>query len=227
MAVYLLVVLALLIWQERRERDGRLDAALWLLTAGVVGGRLVHVAVNWSFYAERPGEIIHLAAGGLSFQGAVLAGLLALALFARLTAGGDAPGRLSDLLGALIPLLALGLAAGWLACLWSGCAYGKALPPPQRFFTPDWPDLYGVQAFRLPSQLFGLALAGGLLAASRGLARRPGLFLALCGLGDFLIAFSRGDQQLALGPLWMIQWLDLLIVAAGLLLMVVRLTRSE
>ena len=107
---------------------------------------------------------------------------------------------------------------GWLGCLLAGCAYGRPVPPPQRFYTPDWPDLYGVLAFRLPSQLLGILLAVALLAGARRLQARPGLFLVILGAGDFLIAFTRGDQLPAWGPLLAIQWADLAVVLLGLVM---------
>ena len=103
-----------------------------------------------------------------------------------------------------------------MACLLGGCAYGRPVPPPQRIFTVDWPDLHGVYAFRLPSQALGVLLASILLLASRRLSRQPGLFLALLGLGDLLIAFTRGDQMVVWGPLTPGQWADLTIIAIGL-----------
>jgi phosphatidylglycerol:prolipoprotein diacylglycerol transferase len=218
LAATLLLALAWLAWTGFQHRDGRLDAALIALAAGVLAGRVAHVLGNWEYYAERPGAIP--AGGGLSFHAGLLAGLAALLAYAwwrQRRAPGDGPG-FTRLLGALVPALALGLLGGWLGCLLGGCAYGRAVPPPQRFYTPDWPDLYGVRAFRLPSQALGLALAAGLLVAAGVLVRRPGLFLILAGLGDFLIAFTRGDLAHPWGPLQAIQWADLALIAAGLAL---------
>jgi phosphatidylglycerol:prolipoprotein diacylglycerol transferase len=221
LAASLLVALAWLAWTGRRQRDGRLDAALVALAAGVLAGRVVHVLGNWEYYAERPGDI--LAAGGLSFHAGLLVGLAALVAYTwwqRSRAPDGSPG-FTHLLGAVLPALALGLVGGWLGCLLGGCAYGGAVPPPQRFYTPDWPDLYGVRAFRLPSQALGLALALGLLLAASWLADRPGLFLILYGVGDFLVAFTRGDLAQPWGPLHAIQWADLSLIALGLALEVV------
>lgn len=218
LATFLLLALAWLAWTGWQRRDGRLDAALIALAAGVLAGRAAHVLGNWEYFAERPAAIV--AGDGLSFHAGVLAGLVALLAYAwwlqrRFPDRG--PGFM-PLLGALVPALALGLLGGWLGCLLGGCAYGRAVPPPQRFYTPDWPDLYGVRAFRLPSQALGMALAAGLLVAAGTLIRRPGLFLILAGLGDFLIAFTRGDLAHPWGPLQAIQWADLVLIAMGVAL---------
>ena len=119
---------------------------------------------------------------------------------------------------ALVVPVSMGLLGGWLACLLRGCAFGRAIPPPQRFYTPDWPDMVGVHAFRLPSQALGMALAVALLLTAGLWKRRPGLFLIVLGVGDFLIAGTRGDLSLAWGPLLAVQWADLAIILAGVAL---------
>lgn len=227
LAISLLLALAWLAWTGRQHRDGRLDAALVALAAGVLAGRVAHVLGNWEYYAERPTAI--LAGGGLSLHAGLLAGLAALLAYSwwrQRHTPGEAQG-FTQLLGALVPALALGLVGGWLGCLLGGCAYGRDVPPPQRFYTPDWPDLYGVRAFRLPSQGLGLALAAGLLVAAGALTRRPGLFLILAGLGDFLIAFTRGDLAHPWGPLQATQWADLALIAMGLTLEIVARRPAE
>jgi phosphatidylglycerol:prolipoprotein diacylglycerol transferase len=223
LAACLVLALAWLAWTGRRQRDGRLDAALVALAAGVLAGRIVHVLANWEYYAERPGAILSLVEGGLSFHAGLLAGLAALLAYAwwQQDRTADRGMGFTRLLGAVLPALALGLVGGWLACLLGGCAYGRPVPPPQRFYTPDWPDLYGVRAFRLPSQALGLALAAGLLVIAGWLVARPGLFLILYGVGDLLIAFTRGDLAQPWGPLQAVQWADLALVAVGLALEVV------
>ena len=216
----LLAGLAWITWRERRQRDGLLDLVLLALLAGLIGARLVHVLVNGGYYAERPAEILLPLDGGLSFHGGLLVGLGIVALLALAGSPGH-PGSVRRLLivaAALVVPLSLGLLGGWLACLLRGCAYGRAFPPPQRFYTPDWPDLVGVHAFRMPSQALGMALAAALLLTAGLWTRRPGLFLIVLGVGDLVIAWTRGDLFLAWGPLLAVQWVDLAIVLAGVAL---------
>jgi prolipoprotein diacylglyceryltransferase len=225
LALALALALLGLAWQERRQGDGRLDAALWALLAAAAVGRLAHLLANWATYAERSGEALRLIGPGLSLHAALLGGLAGLALYAGRSAAapGRAGRRFRELIAALAPALAFGLAAGWLACWLGGCAYGRAIPPPQQWYTFDWPDIFGVRAFRLPSQLLGLVLAGGLLFACLVGRRRPrfdpvryaGLLLLAYGLGDFLIAATRGDLPPPWGPLLAVQWADLALAAAG------------
>ena len=216
----LLAGLVWIAWRERRQHDGLFDLVLLALLAGLIGARLVHVLANGAYYAERPTEILLPVDGGLSFHGGLLAGLAIVALLALAGSPGH-PGSLRRLLiaaAALVVPVSMGLLGGWLACLLRGCAFGRAIPPPQRFYTPDWPDMVGVHAFRLPSQALGMALAVALLLTAGLWKRRPGLFLIVLGVGDFLIAGTRGDLSLAWGPLLAVQWADLAIILAGVAL---------
>ncbi|MFZ2486546.1 MAG: prolipoprotein diacylglyceryl transferase family protein [Anaerolineae bacterium] len=212
--------------QQRRGRDGALDIGWLAVIVGIAGARLVYVWVNSEYYSERWLRVLDLRDGGLSWYGGLLAGLLALLVLGWPNEGPrpePSLARLQRRLELLTTPLAIGILGGWLACLLAGCAYGLAIDPPQRFYTPDWPDNFGVLAFRLPSQAFGLLL--GLLLLARPLRRHPGLWLIVLGLGQFGIGWTRGDLTLTWGPLHASQWLDLGIVLFGLVL-VARSRRS-
>jgi phosphatidylglycerol:prolipoprotein diacylglycerol transferase len=220
MLVTLLAALGWLAWQQRRGRKDALDLGVLVLAAGVLGARAGHVLANWAYYGEQPAANFDLRDGGLSWHGGVLAGLAALALAAAWRHDRAAPytAPLRDMLALLVVPVAIGLLGGWLACLLAGCAYGLPIAPPQRFYTPDWPDNYGVLAFRLPSQLLGMLLALLLLLLARPLIRRPGIFLILLGAGSFLIAWTRGDLPVSWGPLRATQWVDLVLILVGVAL---------
>lgn len=220
MLVAILAGLGWLAWRQRRGRRDALDLGVLALAAGVLGARAGHVLANWAYYGEQPAAVFDLRDGGMSWHGGVLAGLLALALAAAWRRDRPTPYalRLGDMLAVLVIPLAIGLLGGWLACLLAGCAYGLPVAPPQRFYTPDWPDNYGVLAFRLPSQLLGILWALLLLLLIKPLSRRPGLFLILMGAGSFMIAWTRGDLPVSWGPLRATQWVDVLLILAGVAL---------
>ena len=117
------------------------DAALWAVVAGIVGGRVGYVLANQEYFAENFGEAFYIWEGGLAFQGAFLAGLLALFLY-------SAYHKLPSL--ALADTAALGLALGqvfgWLGCLMSGCAYGLESHGATFLarLSLDLPDIYGI-----------------------------------------------------------------------------------
>lgn len=217
-----LVVLA---WRGQR-REGRpgawVDAGLAALVAGVIGGRLGHVAIHWAYFVEHPAEIYRIWQGGLNWHGAIASGLVGLLVTARLR-GVDWRGALD----ALAFVLPVGVALTFGGCLLARCAYGRevaSLADYSGLVAAELPDLYGLVAPRLLSQGFGIALGAILLLIGWGLSRlikREGvmfwLVLALLALGVFAIGYTLGDTLPAVGPLRLDQVLDLTVAVASLI----------
>jgi phosphatidylglycerol:prolipoprotein diacylglycerol transferase len=133
------------------------DAALWAVVAGIVGGRVGYVLANQEYFAEDFRRAFYIWEGGLAFQGAFLAGLLTLFLY-------SAYYKLSFLV--LADTAALGLALGqvfgWLGCLMSGCAYGLESHGATSILARlslDLPDIYGIHAPRFATQLLASVLS--------------------------------------------------------------------
>lgn len=218
--------------ESRRRGQGvvsTMDAALWSLVGGVIGGRAVYVALYWPHFSSHPREIVSLSRGGLAFQGAFLAGLLALLAYSLWN--GRSFWELAD---TVAPGLALGQAIGWIGCLISGCGYGVVARGPLAY---DLRDSYGILAFRYPAQALVSLLNAGifvvLLALSRTGARSrlpsgalATLCLALNSAGLFSLEFLRADETLYFGTL---RWSQ--IVEAGefaaALLAVILITRAR
>jgi phosphatidylglycerol:prolipoprotein diacylglycerol transferase len=221
-----LIVALLLARVEGRRLLGSgaaaLDAGLWAVVAGIVGGRVAYAAANWPAFADEPVRLLRIWEGGLSFDGAFVAGILAIVALAWLRGY-----RLVDfwrLADALAPGLAVAIAFGWAACLAAGCAYGV---PGEGLGYAILPDLYGVEASRFATQALGLVYALVLLLPVVWLRRTsflPGtlflLYLLLYFAGSFLLGFTRGDESIYLGPWRLSQAVDLLFVltTAGVLL---------
>jgi len=136
---YGLIVMSALgagIWLSMREakRKGLAeadlgDAILWVVVAGMIGARLFHVIDHWpDEYAGNPVRALYIWEGGLAIWGAVIGGLLALAVYARVR-------RLSlaVLADTIVPGLVLGQAVGRLACIITGDAIGKPTAGPIGF----------------------------------------------------------------------------------------------
>jgi prolipoprotein diacylglyceryl transferase len=71
------------VWGDRRwvarggEKGTVLDIAIWAVPFGLIGGRLYHVATDWSTYfgeGGNPGDALKIWQGGLGIWGAVLFG---------------------------------------------------------------------------------------------------------------------------------------------------------
>jgi len=60
-----------------------LDLGFWLIISGLIGARLYHVALEWSYYSSHQTEILMVWQGGLAIHGGVMAGALALYIFSQ------------------------------------------------------------------------------------------------------------------------------------------------
>jgi phosphatidylglycerol:prolipoprotein diacylglycerol transferase len=220
----ILIGLFLVTWHGWRNGD---EPALWFdlsligMAAGILGGRLGHVAVHWLYFVEHPVEIPQFWLGGIEWHIAVVAGLIALLVECgrrRVSFG-----QMADTLARVFPVAVILIYTG---CLMGRCSYGREVTsladyPP--YLVAELPDMFGVIAPRLMTQVYGIMLGVLLLMAAFILVRtvrRTGvsfwILLAALGFGTFTLGFTLGDSILMLGPLRLDQILDLAIIVIGI-----------
>lgn len=190
------------------------DAALAASALALVGARLEHVLLNWSYFSTNVDEALRPSAGGLGWHGALLGALVGVALVGRWR--GFSLSAVLDTISPALPLLAF---AGWFGCWAAVCAYGAEVDTLAHypvFAAAETRDVYGIVAPRYNAQVFGMALTVGLFLLSlllvrlRWLAqRRFWLLLALLSVGMFVIGFFRGDASLIIVSLRRDQLLDI------------------
>jgi len=84
-ALLLGIVVAYLAARYRGKKEEEIiNFAPFAVIFGIIGARLLHVAVNWSYYASNPSYIFAFRRGGLAIQGVMLGGLVALFVFCRI-----------------------------------------------------------------------------------------------------------------------------------------------
>jgi len=208
-----------------------LDLAIWLVPAGIVGARAWEMLFTWSEYVDRPWERLAVWKGGLSIQGAILAGVLVVILFARIRRV-----RVWELLDLLAPVIVLGQGIGRIGCLMSGDAFGR--PVSEVGWWPQWlgliyhPESAAYQIFGptrlIPAEamemLADFAIFAFLLLyrPKREIAGRQVLTYAiLYSSFRFLLEFLRADSLLV-GGLKVAQLLSLGVILASALLLVNR-----
>lgn len=211
---------------KKRNLDPELvtDLAFWLVLAAIPCARLYYVLFEWSYYSQHPNEILAVWQGGIAIHGAVLGGIVATIIFARLN-------RVSfwQLADVIAPSLILGQAIGRWGNFFNSEAFGRPtdlpwklyIPPEQRprgyadfsYFQPTflYESLWNIGVFSLLITLFfwGLRHPGRL---------KPGtIFLTYWvgySLGRFWIEGLRMDS-LMLGPLRIAQVISLLGITVG------------
>jgi phosphatidylglycerol---prolipoprotein diacylglyceryl transferase len=72
---------------RHRQVDPELmaDLVIWLVLGAIPAARIYYVAFKWQeFYSNHPDQIIQIWRGGIAIHGAILGGMLATLIFARL-----------------------------------------------------------------------------------------------------------------------------------------------
>ncbi|MBN1965901.1 MAG: prolipoprotein diacylglyceryl transferase [Anaerolineae bacterium] len=198
----ILLALGVIAWRAYRA-DPRavapwLDVGIAALIGGVIGARLLYVALEWDFFADSPDQMVKIWLGGLAWHGTLLAGLPAALVMARVRRVPLKPW--TDAAALAWPV---GLIAAWIACRRAGCGYGaevRTLADWPGWLVEELPDVYGLVAPRLEVQLAGALWGAVLLALALILTWRGWLaglrlwiVLALTGLGLAVIGFFRAD----------------------------------
>lgn len=237
--MYAAAMIAVLVVFVRRTRRLGISsyhgagAALWVMTAGLVGARAAYLAAHLSRILADPAQILDLG-GGTASWGAYLGGALGLWLYChrhRLPAG-----VFADILASC---LGLGVALGRWSCFLNGDDYGRlsSLPWAVRYPPGSYPFVAQVRTGLLdplaplslpvhPVQLYlsfnGLLLFIGMSLWWSRVRHRPGTLFGLYwlayGATRFFWEFVRGDQpgflhgSLTAGQVFCIP----LVVGAGL-----------
>jgi phosphatidylglycerol---prolipoprotein diacylglyceryl transferase len=117
---------------KRRQINPELmaDLVIWLVLAAIPAARLYYVAFKWQeFYRQHPEQIIQVWRGGIAIHGAILGGILAALIFARLKQVSF--WRLADLVA---PPLILGQAIGRWGNFFNSEAFGAPTTLPWKLY---------------------------------------------------------------------------------------------
>lgn len=123
------------------EKDFFWSLSFWLLSGGLLGGRLMYIILNFDFFLQNPKEMFMLWRGGLVWYGGFLAGVFSALLYLK---AHKAP--LLRTLDIVAPYAALGQSIGRIGCFLNGCCYGRPA---------EWGIYFPAHGERLmPVQLF-------------------------------------------------------------------------
>ena len=219
MALGIIISIGLINWSSRHiHGPDWFDALLVVLLVGLVGGRFGFVLWRWDYFQDQPSEAWQIWLGGLSYHAALLAGILALMVWAAVRR------RSFYRYAALFaPAFVLVTVFGWAACWLEGCAYGQETV--LGLLSADLPDEFGVFTVRYQTQLAGilLTLVAFLFIVWYQKDRPHGyvfwLALAAVSLAQLLSGLLREDQTLTVGRLRLDTLLNALLVLISLLLL--------
>jgi phosphatidylglycerol:prolipoprotein diacylglycerol transferase len=197
--------------------DNVVDMLVLVLIGGLIGARLLYVALHPAYYAARPIEILDFSKGGLVWYGGFLSGLLAFFLYAHFKKL-----RFWDVGDFIVPYVALAQSLGRIGCFLNGCCFGSAAPASFPLGVA-FPDITGL---RHPTQLYSSLALLGIFVILRFLQDRRHfageVFLLYCVLYSakrFLMEFLRGDNPHLLFGLTLSQAISVLVLSASLMLL--------
>jgi phosphatidylglycerol:prolipoprotein diacylglycerol transferase len=200
------------------------DLAIWLVIGAIPAARLYYVLFEWSEYAQNPERIIAIWQGGIAIHGAIIGGMLAALIFARIRRVSF--WQLADLVA---PSLILGQAIGRWGNFFNSEAFGNPTNLPWRLYIPPemrppefanfayfhptflYESLWNLMVFALLITLFVRDIQG------KQRLKTGTLFLT------YLVAYSLGrvwieglrTDSLMLGPLRIAQIISLTGIAIG------------
>jgi len=197
------------------------DLSIWLVIGAIPVARLYYVLFQWPEYAQHPERIIAIWQGGIAIHGAILGGVIAALIFAKLRQVSF--WQLADLVA---PALILGQAIGRWGNFFNSEAFGDPTGLPWKLYIPPEhrpANLANFEYFHptfLYESLWDLTVFALLLKL---FFRKPrlktgSLFLVYWvsySIGRFCVEGLRTDS-LMLGPLRIAQVVSLLGITLGL-----------
>jgi phosphatidylglycerol:prolipoprotein diacylglycerol transferase len=203
------------------------DMAVYVLIGGLIGARLLLLAVDWRHYIANPRDVLSLLQSGGVFYGGLL-GALPVAWWYVRRHHLDL-WRTADVLA---PGVVLGQSIGRLGCFSAGCCYGRATDVPWAVtFTDPYVQRQVGTPLDLPlhpSQIYESLVTLGIFLVLMWLARRKSFngqvmlaYVSLYAAGRFVLEFFRGDPARGAvfgGALSTSQFIAILMMLAAVLL---------
>ncbi|NEP02402.1 MAG: prolipoprotein diacylglyceryl transferase [Symploca sp. SIO2E9] len=202
------------------------DLVIWLVLAAIPCARAYYVLFKWQDYAQRPDQIIAIWRGGIAIHGAILGGILAAIIFARIQK--TSVWLLADL---VIPSLILGQAIGRWGNFFNSEAFGRPTDVPWKLYIPPQqrpPEYISFEYFHptfLYESLWNLLVFGLLMTLFfKDLSKRPHLKVGTLAL-VYMVGYSLGriwiegfrTDSLMLGPLRIAQAVSLGAIFLGII----------
>jgi phosphatidylglycerol---prolipoprotein diacylglyceryl transferase len=170
------------------------DLGIWLVIAGMVGGKLFHILFFWhDFIAGWRAAGLASLREGFVFFGGFIAASLTTVVYCRVKKLSLL--KVADALG---PSVALGHAFGRLGCFFEGCCFGKACTVPWAVQFPAPHMMTGIPVH--PTQLYEAAGNLAIFAALSAYYRHKKfdgqiwwLYILSYAVLRFVVEFFRGD----------------------------------
>ncbi len=136
--IALAVIIGLTIAQnlaKRKNVDPEMigDLLLWLVVGAIPGARIYYVLFEWERYGQRPEDIIAIWQGGIAIHGAIIGGVIASILFAKVKKQ-----SFWTLMDTIAPAVIFGQAIGRWGNFFNSEAFGMPTNLPWKLYIPPY-----------------------------------------------------------------------------------------
>jgi phosphatidylglycerol:prolipoprotein diacylglycerol transferase len=203
------------VMNEAKKRKIDLTHIYWLalisIFFGFIGGRLLYVVFNLSYYISNPIKIFAIWDGGGIFYGGLILGILTAMIYLKIKKQ-----SIALFFDMIAPSMALGIAVTRIGCFLNWCCYGIASNLP-------WAVKVGTDIARHPTQLYSVIANFSIFLFLHHINKRKklngltsGLFLIFYGIFRFLIEFIRYyDKSFYFGLFTLSQVISLILIIIG------------
>lgn len=171
----------------------------YLLLGGLIGARLSYaIFYDPVYYFTKPWTLLFLWEGGLAIHGAIIGGLISMAIFSR-----KKKIDFFILADFIAPIFLLGQAIGRIGCYLNGCCYGYPTDKPFGVIFPKdsfayyqfgYSAVHPTQIYELVLNLIGFILLWSLRRKFKINGYLFSLYLIYYGLIRFTISFFRAGS---------------------------------
>ena len=189
-------------WQARKaglNAAAIADMSVYVLIAGLVGAKLLLLAVEWGHYSRNPRELFSLVQSGGVFYGGLIGALPVAWWYARRHSLSG--WQTADVLA---PAVAIGQSVGRIGCFAAGCCYGRAAEVPWAISfhdeyanrvvgTPLHTPLHPTQLYESLACLLIFGILIGIASRKKFHGQVALSYVVLYAVARFVIEFFRGD----------------------------------
>jgi phosphatidylglycerol:prolipoprotein diacylglycerol transferase len=187
--------------RDRKPFDTFLTFAYIMILGGIIGARLLYVALHWSDFADNIGGIFNpfqsgqFGIAGLNLYGGILLAMLGSTVYARVK---KIP--ILDVFDYFAPALGLGIGISRIGCFLNGCCFGTPTDLPWGMVFPHDSIPYSVfgsqhiHPAQIYSSLYGIGLFVGLhylVKNRRFVGQAAAVFLMVEALFRWAIEYVR------------------------------------
>lgn len=210
--------------KQKLDRDHVFSLVIWCLVGGLLCAKLLFWITEWKAIVADLGYLLDTLSDGFVVYGGIIGGILAGWLYCRVKQVDF--WKYFDL---VMPSVALAQGFGRIGCLLAGCCYGRetdslfSITFQNSDFAPNHVSLIPTQIYSSILDFLNFGVLLYIAKRKKNDGQVAACYLIFYSIGRFVLEFFRGDLiRGSVGVLSTSQFISLFILAAGILILVVR-----